>query len=125
MADNTTSTSPRSKRRPTPRLHLDMTPFVDLDFLLIPFFMLTTHLMDQWVMNLELPLSGTATSANNTLTILLEEKGRHYGYHGEFSAATLLQPLGGKALRNTLDSFRAISVQAEQSLCTLWMPTMA
>ena len=94
MADNTTSTSPRSKRRPTPRLHRDMTPFVDLDFLLIPFFMLTTHPIDQRVMNLELPLPGKATPANNTLNILLDGKGRRYGYQGEFSAATLLHPLG-------------------------------
>lgn len=95
MAEITTSTSSRSKRRALPRLHLDMTPLVDLGFLLIPFFMLTTHLIDQWAMNLELPLPGKATSANNTFTILLEAKGRHYGYQGEFSAATLLQPLGG------------------------------
>jgi biopolymer transport protein ExbD len=91
-----------------------MTPLVDLGFLLITFFMLTTHLIDQRVMNLELPLPGKATTANNTLTILLDEKGRRYGYQGEFSAATLLQPLGGKTLRNTLHSFQAISAQVEQ-----------
>lgn len=91
-----------------------MTPLVDLGFLLITFFMLTAHLIDQRVMNLSLPLPGAPTPANNTLTILLDGKGRRYGYQGEFNAATMLQPLGGKSLRNTLHSFRSVSALVEQ-----------
>lgn len=111
MAEITTSFNGRTKRRPLRYIHLDMTPMVDLGFLLITFFMLTTHLIDQRVMDLELPLPGNATPANNTLTILLDEKGRRYGYQGEFNAATMLQPLSGKSLRNTLHSFHALSAQ--------------
>ena len=92
MAEITTTNSCRSKRRSLP--HLDMTPLADLGFLLTTFFMLTTHPIDHRVMNLELPLPGKATPANNTLNILLDGKGRRYGYQGEFSAATLLHPLG-------------------------------
>lgn len=115
MADITTSTSPRSKRRPTPRLHLDMTPLVDLGLLLITFFMLTTHLIDQRVMELKPPIPGNATLANNTLTVILDAAGRQYGYQGEFNTATVLEPLGGRTLRNSLKAFRALSKQVEQT----------
>lgn len=114
MAEITSSSNTHSKRRPLRHIQMDMTPLVDLGFLLITFFMLTTHLIDQRVMNLELPLPGKATPANNTLTILLDEKGRRYGYQGEFNAATMLQPLAGKTLRNTLHSFQALSAQVQQ-----------
>lgn len=114
MAEITPSSSTRSKRRPLRHLHLDMTPLVDLGFLLITFFMLTTHLIDQRVMKLELPMPGKGTPASNTLTILLNENGRRYGYQGEFNAATVLQPLSGKTLRNTLNSFQALSASVEQ-----------
>jgi len=116
MADITTSnTGSRSnRRRSIPPIKIDMTPMVDLGFLLITFFMLTTHLIDQRVMSLSLPLPGPATSANNTLTILLDGQGRRYGYQGEFTETTMLQPLGGRSLRNTLSSFHALSIQVEQ-----------
>lgn len=88
---------------------------VDLGFLLITFFMLTTHLIDHRVMDLKLPLPGSPTEANNTLTILLDGKGRRYGYQGEFNeATTVLQPLGGKALRNTLQRFKELSNEVLQ-----------
>lgn len=75
MAAITTPEQGRSKRRTVPHIHLDMTPMVDLGFLLITFFMLTTHLLDERVMELSLPLPGPATAASNTLTILLDEEG--------------------------------------------------
>ena len=114
MAEIIASTSGRrSKRRPLPQVHLDMTPLVDLGFLLLTFFILTTHLLDQRVMNLTMPLPGPPTLANNTLTILLAEKGAAFGYQGAFDPArTRLEPLGGKALRNTLRVFKALSDQA-------------
>lgn len=114
MAEITATSLTRSKRRRLRHAQMDMTPLVDLGFLLITFFMLTTHLIDQRVMNLVLPLPGPATAANNTLTILLDEKGRRYGYQGEFNATTQLQPLEGRSLRNTLSSFRALSEQVQQ-----------
>lgn len=104
----------RSKRRPLPQVHMDMTPLVDLGFLLLTFFILTTHLLDQRVMDLKMPLPGPAMKVNNTLTILLDGKGRAFGYQGAFDpAATTLQSLGGKALRNTLQAFRTMSTQAK------------
>lgn len=44
MAEFITSTYGRhSKRRPLPQVRIDMTPLVDLGFLLLTFFILTTH----------------------------------------------------------------------------------
>ena len=57
------SSGRRSKRRPIPQVHLDMTPLVDLGFLLLTFFILTTHLLDQRVMNLTMPVPGPPTSS--------------------------------------------------------------
>ncbi|MEO8589537.1 MAG: biopolymer transporter ExbD [Flavobacteriales bacterium] len=108
-----TSSGRRSKRRPLRPVHLDMAPLVDLGFLLLTFFILTTHLLDQRVMSLTMPLPGPPTLANNTLTILLAGKGAAFGYQGAFDPTTTrLQPLGGKALRNTLRAFRALNEQA-------------
>lgn len=106
----------RSKRRPLPQVRIDMTPLVDLGFLLLTFFILTTHLLDQRVMNLTMPLPGPPTLANNTLTILLAEKGAAFGYQGAFDPATTrLQSLGGRALRNTLRAFKTMNEQANTS----------
>jgi len=104
----------RKRRRSIAPIKIDMTPMVDLGFLLITFFMLTTHLLDQRVMNLSMPAPGPPTKANNTLTILLAEKNTVYGYQGVFVPGTTeLQPLGGKAMRNTLRAFKALNVQAK------------
>ncbi|MGV3638082.1 MAG: ExbD/TolR family protein [Flavobacteriales bacterium] len=108
----------RSKRHQLRHFHVDMTPLVDLGFLLITFFMLTTHLIDQRVMNLKLPLPGNPTLADNTLTILLDAKGRRFGYQGSFQPSTQLQPLDGRSLINSLRSFRALSALAdEEPIC--------
>lgn len=113
MAELITSTG-RSKRRQLRHFHVDMTPLVDLGFLLITFFMLTTHLIDRRVMDLKLPLPGNATMADNSLTILLDAQGRRFGYQGSLNASTQLQPLDGRSLGNSLRSFRALSALAEQ-----------
>lgn len=113
MAELITSTG-RSKRRQLRHFHVDMTPLVDLGFLLITFFMLTTHLIDQRVMDLKLPLPGNATMADNSLTILLDAQGRRFGYQGSLNASTQLQPLDGRSLGNSLRSFRALSALAKQ-----------
>ncbi len=117
MAEIITSAG-RSKRRQLRHFHVDMTPLVDLGFLLITFFMLTTHLIDQRVMDLKLPLPGNPTLADNTLTILLDAQGRRYGYQGSLNASTQLQPLDGRSLSNSLRSFRALSALAqEEPIC--------
>jgi biopolymer transport protein ExbD len=88
MAEIQQATRVRGRRQRLPRLHIDMTPMVDLAFLLLTFFILTTHLRDQRMMDLAMPLAGPPTKADHMLTLLLDEQGRVYGYRGEFDPAT-------------------------------------
>ena len=61
------------------RIHVDMTPMVDLGFLLITFFIFTTHLADQTVMKLMMPKEDgdpTQVKCSASLTLLLEKHDR-------------------------------------------------
>ncbi|MBP7272934.1 MAG: biopolymer transporter ExbD [Saprospiraceae bacterium] len=74
----------RSKKMST---HIDMTPMVDLGFLLITFFMLTTTLSKPQVMEIGLPSKEKVdeqppTKESKVLTVLLGENDKIYYYHG-------------------------------------------
>jgi biopolymer transport protein ExbD len=63
---------------------MDMTPMVDLAFLLLTFFILTTSLRRLEGMDLIAPLSGGEKSADQTLTFLIGGRDTIYGYAGTF-----------------------------------------
>jgi biopolymer transport protein ExbD len=67
----------------------DMTPMVDLGFLLIAFFVMTTELNKPTVINLNMPKSGPPTTLGNSnaLTILLDNNDRVYYYPGDWKEA--------------------------------------
>jgi biopolymer transport protein ExbD len=65
-------------------LKIDMTPLVDLGFLLIAFFIITTELSKPVVANLAMPKDGPdmPLSTSNALTVLLISDNRVYYYEG-------------------------------------------
>jgi len=78
---------------------VDLTPMVDLGFLLITFFIFTTTLNDQKAMKLNLPKDGTGgvTAAGKTISLLLCEDNKVKYYAGNNPALmqeTNYSPLG-------------------------------
>jgi len=72
-----------SRRKPTPRI--DFTAMVDLAFLLITFFILTTSLAKPHMMNLEMPpkdVPPTGDAASRTMTICLGKDNQVLWYLG-------------------------------------------
>ena len=70
-------------------LRIDMTPMVDLGFLLISFFVITTELSRPTVMNLYMPADGPPMELgkSNALTILLDQNDGVYYYNGDWKEA--------------------------------------
>jgi biopolymer transport protein ExbD len=98
-------TKPRVKKH---AFRLDMTPMVDLAFLLLTFFMLTTTFAKPNVMDLAMPAKGKTSDvpARNALTLLLGNKSQvHYffGLNDEQDAPDLhTTNLGVNGLRQVL-----------------------
>ena len=70
-------------------LKIDMTPMVDLGFLLISFFVITTELSKPRVMDLYQPKEGPPIdlAESDGLTILLDKDDAVYYYHGDWKEA--------------------------------------
>jgi len=83
------------RRRPGVRrmkkrsLRTDMTPMVDLGFLLITFFVFTAEMSKPAIVNLYMPKDGIKTPLGNSdaLTVLLDDNNRIYYYHGNWKDA--------------------------------------
>lgn len=77
----------RRSRKMSPRI--DMTPMVDLAFLLITFFMLTTTLAKSYIMEITVPdktsrssTTGPVIKPSQLITVILGEKDKIYWYQG-------------------------------------------
>ncbi|MBL7720625.1 MAG: biopolymer transporter ExbD, partial [Chitinophagaceae bacterium] len=71
-------------------LKVDMTPMVDLGFLLISFFVITTELSKPTVMNLAMPAEGEPTDLANSAALTVLTKGNSiYYYQGEWEEAIM------------------------------------
>ena len=75
----------RSKKSST---HIDMTPMVDLAFLLLTFFMLSTTFSKPKTMEINMPVKpdkpNDELKVNNAVTLLLTDKNKIFWYFGEF-----------------------------------------
>ncbi len=80
----------KTRRKAHPFLRIDMTPMVDLGFLLITFFIFTTTMSDKKAMRLIMPAEGgepPAVKQSEVLTVLLGKNNNVYAYEGKFDEA--------------------------------------
>ncbi|MBD1396361.1 biopolymer transporter ExbD [Pontibacter sp. JH31] len=114
-------------------IHLDMTPMVDLAFLLLTFFMLTTTFAKPQTMEINMPANqgvDTPIAGKNAMTVILGEKNRIYYYFGfpgdepevvetDFSATGIRQVLLSdrvKANRNMVVLMKAMETSRYKNL---------
>lgn len=114
----TTESAPRKRagvgRAKRLSLRIDMTPMVDLGFLLVAFFVMTTQLSEPQVLRLTMPKEGphTPVPQSATLTVVLDGPDPYAVYEGalgEPPAASSLQltaTLGEGGVRNLIQDFQ-------------------
>ena len=87
MAEINTSIKNKGKKYPHKHIRVDLTPMVDLGFLLITFFILTTTMQSHTVMKLIVPKDSditTPVAQTKTLTFILE-RNDSIGYYDGFA----------------------------------------
>ena len=92
----------RSKKLST---RIDLTPMVDLGFLLITFFIFTTTMSESKVMKLNLPedsIIDTKVGKNKVLTIIPSGYNKVFYYYGEKPQPMLVTNYGADGLRNVI-----------------------
>ena len=90
MAEIIMTSNPSGKRRSLRKsLRIDMTPMVDLGFLLITFFIFTSSLSESHATPLYMPADGKPTNQpeSGALTVLLDKDNRIYYYEGQWDEA--------------------------------------
>ncbi|GAB4093425.1 ExbD/TolR family protein [Flaviaesturariibacter terrae] len=102
-----------SKRTAHAAPRIDMTPMVDLGFLLITFFIFTTSMTDNRAMQLIMPADGDGakTMQSATLSVLLDSN-RVFAYRGLWEEAKA----GGRVRATSLNTYTGVgaSIRALQ-----------
>lgn len=80
--DPSTSGKKRARKNST---HIDMTPMVDLAFLLLTFFILVTSFTRESALQLVYPVDGPPQRINNAITLIPIEHNRLLYYRNEFN----------------------------------------
>ena len=105
IADGNAKASSKHRRCGKNSTRVDLTPMVDLGFLLITFFIFTTTLSQQKALGLDLPHDGTNTLVKNSgaLTILLGKNNHVLYYEGELhEGGTNIKSSSFKEIRNVI-----------------------
>lgn len=94
----------RAKKQST---KIDMTPMVDLAFLLLTFFILTTTLAEQKTLDLimpsdEKPENEDQGKVNNAITIILSGQDKVFYYEDELKTETVLNETTFKGVRDVI-----------------------
>lgn len=108
----------RAKKSST---HIDMTPMVDLAFLLLTFFMLTTTFGKPKTMEINMPIKDPTVKqqeVNNALTLLLGADDKINWYFGELKPETKLETtdFSSNGLRKLLLDYNKRAFQRIQDL---------
>lgn len=120
IAMNFESQNLQQKRRGVARakrlsLRIDMTPMVDLGFLLVAFFVMTTQLSEPRVMRLNMPADGPPMGVprSGAFTVLIDGPGRYFVYEGAANEPIAQQSfvavnsLGEQGLRARIREFQS------------------
>ena len=111
MAEITTSDNKANKRKTHKKsTKVDLTPMVDLGFLLITFFVFTTTITQTKAMQLDLPANGDKTPIANSgaLSIVLGKNNTVYYYEG------MLQPNGANLKTTSFKQIRDIIIDKKK-----------
>lgn len=97
-----------SKRKKAKRVgfHLDMTPLVDITFLLLTFFMFTTTLTQPTIMDMKMPpeAEGVNVKESELFTILINEDGSVWYYPAKEEAQQIsISKLQDEAAKRNID----------------------
>ena len=105
---------PASKRSP----RTDMTPMVDLGFLLISFFVMTTELSKPRLASLNMPADGPPTSLGKSeaLTVLIGSVNSVYYYEGSWEQAVAEERI--KKTNLSAEGLRRVIIEKKK-----WMDT--
>src|SRR5215217_5188364 len=79
----------KTKRKVHADIKIDMTPMVDLGFLLITFFIFTTSMAEARVTQLFMPKDGDSTPVkqSHVLTALIADNNKFFVYEGDWKTA--------------------------------------
>lgn len=99
----------QKKRAKKSSTRIDMTPMVDLAFLLLTFFVLTSTFAKPKTMEINYPADPKddkeRQKVNNALTIILTEKNQVFWYYGEFMAEGMANPNAAPLTKLTKTDF--------------------
>ena len=121
MAEIIQNTAGKGKHRQRSSIHIDMTPMVDLGFLLITFFIMITTFQKENIMDLGLPAKSPVPINNeidvkNQLTFILGEKDKVFYYQKEAKLLTAsdLQSVAQNDIPKVIEQYKNNALDQEK-----------